>query len=160
MRARTGSVAETRALAEAVAACLRPGDVVVLVGGLGTGKTAFAQGLARGLGVEGPVVSPSFMIVREYDGTVPLTHVDVYRLERFQELFDLGWEEVLDPARVTAIEWGDCVAPLLPGDRLEIRLERAGHEDARVIEATGVGLSWDVRRQALAAAFERFGTPA
>src|SRR3954454_6191052 len=100
MKTTTSSPHETRALGAALAAILRPGDVVVLEGDLGAGKTTFAQGVGRALGIDEPVVSPTFTIVREYDCRVPLAHVDVYRLESLGELHDLGFEEVLDGRRV------------------------------------------------------------
>jgi tRNA threonylcarbamoyladenosine biosynthesis protein TsaE len=141
---RTGSAAATRAVGAAIASCLAPGDVVVLSGDLGSGKTTLAQGIAAALGVTEPVVSPTFAIVREYEGSVPVAHVDVYRLDRMQELHDLGLEEIFDGSRVVLVEWGDLVAPVLPGDRVVVRL-RAGadddeHEDdARTIEVTAEG---------------------
>ncbi len=144
MQVLTHSVEETRALAEQLGrAVLRPGDFVVLAGELGAGKTAFAQGVARGLGVTEPVVSPTFTIVREYQGDVPLTHVDVYRLGRLQELHDLGFDEFPEDG-VTLVEWGDVIGPLLPADRLEVRLELAGEEE-REIEICPWGESWQVR---------------
>lgn len=150
MKVRTRGVEETRALAEEVAALLRPGDVVAVCGDLGTGKTAFVQGLGRGLGVPGPVVSPSFVIVREYRGRLPLVHVDVYRLERVQELYDLGFEEVLDPDKVTVVEWGDAVVTLLDPDRLDVRLEPGTADDERMIELVPHGESWTDRQADLA----------
>ena len=154
MKAITRSVEETRALAETLGQELRPGDLVVLAGELGAGKTAFAQGVARGLGVTEPVVSPTFMIVRQYEGRVPLAHVDVYRLDRLQELHDLGFDELLDD-RVTLVEWGDAAGPLLPPDRLEVRLEMAG-EDEREIEVRPVGETWQARARRLNEVFEAF----
>lgn len=154
MKAITRSVEETRALAATLGQELRPGDLVVLAGELGAGKTAFAQGVARGLGVTEQVVSPTFMIVRQYEGRVPLSHVDVYRLDRLQELHDLGFDELLDD-RVTLVEWGDAAGPLLPPDRLEIRLEMAG-DDEREIEVRPVGESWQVRARRLTEVFEAF----
>jgi len=149
VRALTRSVEETRSLAEGLGrVVLRPGDVVVLAGELGAGKTAFAQGVARGLGVTEPVVSPTFVIVREYEGRVPLAHVDVYRLDRLQELHDLGFDELLDAGRVTLVEWGDVAAPLLPSERLEVRLSMTG-EDAREIRVDAHGESWISRRRHL-----------
>lgn len=145
-------MAETRRIGASVGGVLRAGDVVVLAGDLGTGKTAFVQGLAEGLGVEERVVSPSFMIVREYEGRLPLTHVDVYRLDRFQELFDIGFEEVVSEERVTVIEWGDRITPLVPGDHLAVRLVPGEGTDERWIELEGRGHSWAPRRGALEAA--------
>ncbi|MGH9038703.1 MAG: tRNA (adenosine(37)-N6)-threonylcarbamoyltransferase complex ATPase subunit type 1 TsaE [Acidimicrobiia bacterium] len=149
MKVQTRSVDETRELGARLAeALLRPGDLVVLAGSLGSGKTAFAQGVARGLGVTGPVVSPTFTIVREYQGRMPLTHVDIYRLERVQELHDLGFDEMLDD-RVTLVEWGDAAGPVLPADRLEVRLEMTGDEEEREIRISAHGESWQGRSRRL-----------
>jgi tRNA threonylcarbamoyladenosine biosynthesis protein TsaE len=149
MKVLTRSVDETRGLGARLGdALLRPGDVVVLSGPLGSGKTAFAQGVARGLGVTDPVVSPTFTIVREYMGRVPLAHVDLYRLERLQELHDLGFDEILDD-RVTLVEWGDAAGPLLPSDRLEVRLEMSGNENEREVRLTAHGESWQGRARRL-----------
>jgi tRNA threonylcarbamoyladenosine biosynthesis protein TsaE len=145
---RTSSAAETRAVGRAIASCLAPGDVVLLGGGLGSGKTTLAQGIAAGLGVTEPVVSPTFAIVREYEGRVPVAHVDVYRLDRVQELHDLGFEEILDGTRVVLVEWGELVAPVLAGDgdRVVVRLrpgdddnDTDDDDDARVIDVTSEG---------------------
>jgi tRNA threonylcarbamoyladenosine biosynthesis protein TsaE len=124
---------------------LRPGDVVVLAGDLGSGKTTFAQGLAAALGVTEPVTSPTFTIVQEYDGRIPVAHVDVYRLETLDELHDLGFEEVLDDAKVTLVEWGDLVAPALPTERLAVRLELGGGDDDRFITFAPHGARWRER---------------
>jgi tRNA threonylcarbamoyladenosine biosynthesis protein TsaE len=136
----TASAAETRAVGAAIAACLAAGDVVVLEGDLGSGKTTLAQGIAGALGVTEPVVSPTFAIVREYDGTVPIAHVDVYRLDHVQELHDLGFEEIVDGSRVVLVEWGDLIAPMLPVDRVVVRLRLAhDDDDARVIDVSAEG---------------------
>jgi len=123
----THSAAETRRLAGGLAALLDTGDVVVLAGGLGTGKTTFVQGLAAGLDVEDRVVSPTFTLAREYAGRLRLVHVDVYRLESARELAELGLDELADDA-VVAVEWGDVVRDYLPADHLEVRL--TGDPDA------------------------------
>jgi tRNA threonylcarbamoyladenosine biosynthesis protein TsaE len=152
---RTGSAAATRAVGAAIASCLAPGDVVVLSGDLGSGKTTLAQGIAAALGVTEPVVSPTFAIVREYEGRVPVAHVDVYRLDRVQELHDLGMEEIFDGSRVVLVEWGDLVAPVLPGDRVVVRLRSGAdddEDDARMIEVTAEG---SVRSAALEAQLAR-----
>src|SRR6478736_8971937 len=112
---------ETVAVGAAVGSQLRVGDLVVLTGELGAGKTTFAKGLARALGVTDRVTSPTFTIVQEYDGRVPVAHVDVYRLERIQELHDFGFEELLD-SRVTVVEWGEAIALVLPLDRIDVRI--------------------------------------
>lgn len=146
MRVLTRSVDETRALGRRLGeTLLRAGDLVVLAGALGSGKTAFAQGVARGLGVEEPVVSPTFTIVREYHGRLHLAHVDCYRLERIQELHDLGFDELIED-RVTLVEWGDAAGPLLPPERLEIRLEMRDEDDnEREIRFVPHGESWQRR---------------
>ena len=120
----TGTPDETRAVAAAVATLQQPGDVVSLTGELGAGKTCFVQGAARALGIRGPVTSPTFTLVRHYDGPLPVVHCDVYRLDRLQDVLDLG-DEVLAPDVVTLVEWGDAIAALLPDDRLEVVLELA-----------------------------------
>lgn len=144
-RAVTRSTDETLELARAVGELLRPGDVISLVGELGAGKTVFARGVARALGVTDLVVSPTFTIVREYEGRVPLVHVDVYRIDAVQELHDLGFEEVVRDDAVTLVEWGDKIEGLLPGDRLDIRLAPGGADDERVVEIDGLGRSWSAR---------------
>jgi tRNA threonylcarbamoyladenosine biosynthesis protein TsaE len=144
-RAVTRSTEETLELARAVGELLRPGDVVSLVGELGAGKTVFARGVARALGVTDLVVSPTFTIVREYEGRVPLVHVDVYRIDAVQELHDLGFEEVVRDDAVTLVEWGDKIEGLLPGDRLDIRLAPGGADDERAVEIEGHGRSWSAR---------------
>lgn len=115
----------TRAVGAAVADAVRPGDVVTLTGELGAGKTCFVQGAAAALGVTDRVTSPSFVISREYDARIPVVHLDVYRLDSLGEVVDLGFEEIFDPHRVTFVEWGDAMSPLLPPEHLEVefRLE-------------------------------------
>jgi tRNA threonylcarbamoyladenosine biosynthesis protein TsaE len=153
--ARTKSVEDTRALAASLAPLAQPGDLILLAGGLGTGKTAFVQGFARGLGVDEPVTSPTFVLMRPYAGRIPLIHLDVYRLDRMQELLDIGITDMLDEDAVTMIEWGDVVRPALPGDFLEIQLEVGDAEDERRITVRTSGPTWPPRlaavREALSA---------
>ncbi len=152
----TRSVEETRALGEQLGRdVLRAGDVVVLSGELGTGKTALAQGVGRGLDVDGPVVSPTFTLVREYQGRIRLCHVDVYRLERMQELHELGIEEQLEES-VTLVEWGEAAATALPQDRLEVRMTAGAGPDERIIELVLLGESWRRRSRLLAEIVESF----
>jgi tRNA threonylcarbamoyladenosine biosynthesis protein TsaE len=144
---RTTSADETRALATRLARLAKAGDLVVLAGDLGAGKTAFAQGFAAGLGVLETVTSPTFTLVHSYDGRLVMYHVDVYRLERLAELADLALSELLDGDGVTVIEWGDAVAAALPADYLEVRLRLPNDEpfDERTIEIRPVGRSWRLR---------------
>lgn len=139
---------QTRDAAAALAGLLAPGDVVNLTGELGAGKTAFVQGAARALGVDGPVVSPTFVLVREYRGQMPIYHVDVYRLDRLQEVHDLGFEDLLDPAGVVFVEWGDAVDALLPDSRLRVELGTEG-EDTRRLRVSARGPAWAARWERL-----------
>jgi tRNA threonylcarbamoyladenosine biosynthesis protein TsaE len=149
--ARTFAADETGALAERVGALLRAGDVVVLTGELGAGKTVFAKGIARALGITEPVVSPTFTIVREYEAPVPLVHVDVYRLDHLQELHDLGFDDLVGGEAVTLVEWGDRVQALLPASRLDVQLLTGAGDDERMISFDPVGAAWVARRDALGA---------
>ena len=149
MTIRTGSPDATRAVAAAIGSLLEPGDVVALVGDLGAGKTAFAQGLAHGLGVAGPVTSPTFTIVQEYEGRVRVAHVDVYRLDTLQDLYDLGWDELIDDGRVTIVEWGDLIAHALPADHLVVRIDPGAADTERVLELSFHGARWQGRKAAI-----------
>jgi tRNA threonylcarbamoyladenosine biosynthesis protein TsaE len=140
---------DTRALGSAVGSLLAAGDVVVLSGDLGAGKTTFVQGAARELGVERGVVSPTFTLVKEYQGRLPVHHVDVYRLERVQEVIDLGLEDLVDPDGVLFVEWGDVVAALLPEARLEVELWARPEDDGRMVVVTGDGSAWAERWERL-----------
>jgi tRNA threonylcarbamoyladenosine biosynthesis protein TsaE len=127
----TSSEEETAAAGETLAATLRAGDVILLFGELGAGKTAFVRGLARGLGApEADVSSPTFTLVQEYEGRVTLYHVDLYRLEP-NELEDLGLEELISGDGVVAIEWAERWHGR-PDDVIEVRLEHAGEDRRRV----------------------------
>jgi tRNA threonylcarbamoyladenosine biosynthesis protein TsaE len=133
-------------MAAAIAAFLRPGDAVALSGELGAGKTCFVQGAARALGVTSRVTSPTFTLVRSYTGQLPIVHCDVYRLDRLQDVLDLG-DEVLAPDVVTFVEWGDAITALLPDDRLEVALyldDPAEVEGDRVITLRALG-GWSSR---------------
>lgn len=112
----THSPGETEALAQKLAGTLKAGDVLALDGDLGAGKTAFTRGLARGLGFEGAVTSPTFTIVNEYEGgRLPLFHFDLYRLSSPEELFDIGWEDYLDRGGVCCVEWSRLGGELMAG---------------------------------------------
>jgi tRNA threonylcarbamoyladenosine biosynthesis protein TsaE len=154
VRARTRSVEETRALGEALGPVLEAGDVVALAGDLAAGKTAFVQGVARGLGSTDHVVSPTFMLVRGYEGRLKILHMDVYRLDRVQDVWDLGFEDLLDQGGVVLIEWGDMIEGILPVDHLLVRLRFPDEDDlnTRSIEFGGFGSTWEARAERLESA--------
>lgn len=123
---------ETEAAGARLAAQLGPGDVVALTGELGSGKTCFIQGLARGLGVAGRATSPTFVLINEYRGRLPVYHVDAYRTRSLAELQDLGLEELFDGEGVTVVEWADRLEPLLPARAVRVHLEGVGDEPRRI----------------------------
>jgi tRNA threonylcarbamoyladenosine biosynthesis protein TsaE len=145
---RSATAEETRGIGEAFATHAQPGDVVILTGDLGAGKTTFVQGVARGLDVSDPVSSPTFTLVHEYSGRLEIAHVDVYRLERVQEVVDLALEELGGGRDVLLVEWGDAIEQLLPEDRLRVELvhddEGAETSDRRVL-VEAAGESWTHR---------------
>ena len=119
----TRSVEETQQMGERLGALLQPGDVVALIGELGSGKTTLIQGLAKGLGIDpGKVKSPTFILLREYPGRIGLIHIDGYRVEGAPSVVWLDLEWVFSPSKVTVIEWADRVAGCLPDDYVELRL--------------------------------------
>lgn len=133
-----------RDLGQRLAAALEPGDLVLLTGPLGAGKTTLAQGIGAGLGVAGPVVSPTFVIARVHrDGRVPLVHVDAYRLSSVAEVDDLDLDASLEES-VTLVEWGDGLVEGLATDWLNVTIERPADDDdeTRTVEITGVGPRW------------------
>ena len=156
---RTKSAEDTQALAGELASFAKPGDVVLLAGDLASGKTVFAQGFGAGLGVREPITSPTFILMRAYGGRLPLVHLDVYRLERLQEAVDLGLAEVLDDGAVALIEWGDVVAPVLPADFLEVRLDRGADDDERHLRLRAVGPRWSPRMGSMQRSLERWLSP-
>ena len=133
---------ETEALGARLAAVLTPGAVVAYRGGLGMGKTAFTRGLARGLGYQGRVTSPTFTIVNEYEGgRRPLFHFDMYRLEGADALFDIGWEDYLDRGGVCAVEWSELAEDALPPETVFVTIARnPADENSRTITIEGVEL--------------------
>lgn len=174
---RVHSLVDTHAVAAALATVARGGDLIVLSGEMGTGKTAFAQGFGSALGVVEPITSPTFTLVHSYDlphgghGADLLHHADLYRLERTTEVADLALEELADGDGIVLVEWGDVVEALF-GDHLEVHLELDDddhdvHDDddlddegvgptARRIEISAVGPSWASRWSRLVEACEAF----
>lgn len=151
---RTASPAETQQLAAALAELARACDLVLVLGDLGAGKTAFVQGFGAGLGVEDKVTSPTFALVQSYPGRLTMNHLDVYRLGHISEAFDLGLEELLDDDAVTLIEWGDTIIQALPNDYLEVRITPGEGDDDRILDLSVVGRAWRARMKAISVALE------
>ncbi|MCW2705278.1 MAG: putative ATPase or kinase [Blastococcus sp.] len=138
---------DTHALGRSLADVLRPGDLVVLVGPLGAGKTAFTQGIGAGLGVREPVTSPTFVIARVHrGGRVPLVHVDAYRLDGVADVDDLDLDASTGES-VTVVEWGQGLVERLADEHLEVRLDRRD-DDVRTALLVPHGPGWDERLQA------------
>lgn len=134
----TGSADETRAVGEALGRGLLGGEIVLLIGQLGAGKTTLTQGLAVGLGIDGYTKSPSFVLMNEYRGRVPLYHLDLFRIETPEEVWDLGIEEYIGGAGVVAVEWAERARAAFPEEAVEVEIEVTG-EDRRRIAVTATG---------------------
>jgi tRNA threonylcarbamoyladenosine biosynthesis protein TsaE len=157
----TSSVEETRRLAGALAPLCLPGDVLLVAGDLGAGKTAFAQGFGAGLGITEDITSPTFTLVRQYPvphgaaGVERFLHADVYRLDHLSEIVDLGLGELVEEGGVALVEWGDVAAPVLGGGSLAVRLEPVpDRDDHRRIGVESVGATWSERWPAVREALE------
>jgi tRNA threonylcarbamoyladenosine biosynthesis protein TsaE len=135
------SPAQTQALGERLGRRLQPGSVVACIGLLGAGKTCFLQGLCRGLGVPSGVTSPTFVLVNQYHGRLPIYHLDAYRTETLTELIDIGVEELLHGDGVTVIEWADKLLPLLPPHTITVAISGLGDEPRRITVADPAGCS-------------------
>lgn len=131
----TASAEETQSFASRLAKELKPGDVLCLRGGLGAGKTAFTQGLARGLGVSEYVTSPTFTIVNVYEsGSMPLYHFDVYRIADSDEMYEIGYDEYIYGEGVSVIEWPQLIEDILPEERYDVIIEKLDDENGRKIK--------------------------
>jgi len=135
----TQSPEETEALGYALAGKLRPGAVLAFTGDLGAGKTTLIRGMAKGLGIETLVTSPTYTIVNEYEsGRIPLIHFDMYRLTSAEELFEIGWEDYSLRGAVLAVEWSEHVTEAFGPDTVYIQMEKAGETDRKI---TIIGLA-------------------
>lgn len=137
----SNSYEETRKIAFEFAKTLNSGDVLCMYGDLGVGKTAFVQGLAKGLGIDDHITSPTFTIVNEYSGTLPLYHFDVYRIADSDEMYEIGYEEYVYGDGVSVIEWPQLIADILPDKRYDITISKDYDkgENYRLIEIKEVG---------------------
>jgi tRNA threonylcarbamoyladenosine biosynthesis protein TsaE len=141
----------TQALGRRLAGVLNGGDVVLLVGGLGAGKTTLVKGLAAGLGYAGEVTSPTFTLCHTYHGRLDLVHVDMWRLERVNEILDLALDEELERGAALVLEWGEAAEAVFGSEALEIRFAEGATEDERLLELVPTA-AWSDRLGALQAA--------
>lgn len=148
----TRSEEETEEWGRRLAALLRPGDCLLLVGELGAGKTCLVRGVARGLGIDERITSPTFILLREHRGRIPLYHLDAYRLEGPEDLFMLGVEELAEGEGVLAVEWGDRVRGFFRGDFLEIEMRTLGDSERELVFVPH-GRSWRDRLEGLSSPF-------
>jgi tRNA threonylcarbamoyladenosine biosynthesis protein TsaE len=130
----TRSAEETEAAGRRLGAGLRPGDVVALVGPLGAGKTVLARGIAEGAGARGHIASPSFVLIRDYDGPVQVHHADLYRIERPADVVDLGLDELADAGGILIVEWADRAGSLMPTPHISVDLAFGPTETVRFLE--------------------------
>lgn len=137
----SNSYEETQKIAADFAKTLKEGDVLCMYGDLGVGKTAFVQGLAKGLEIDDPITSPTFTIVNEYSGTLPLYHFDVYRIADSDEMYEIGYEEYVYGDGVSVIEWPQLIDDILPEKRYDIEIAKDYDkgENYRTIEIKEVG---------------------
>lgn len=155
----TASPKETTALSRALGAHARPGDVWILSGDLGAGKTTFTKGFGAGLGVEQPITSPTFTLAREYEGRLTVHHLDVYRLDSVDESLDLALPELIESGGVVLIEWGDTVRSTLPPNYCHLSLSLGEGDDDRRLEFRLFGSAWEERRDEMAGLIERMANP-
>ena len=137
MRIVTNSTAETESLGESLAARLKGGEVLALFGPMGMGKTAFTRGLARGLGVQGGVSSPTFALVHEHAGKIPLYHFDMFRVTSWDDLYSTGFFDYLESDGVLVIEWSENIEGALPENAVRITVSLGETENQRVFQIEG-----------------------
>ena len=140
MKMTTTSPRETELLGERLAQQLKGGEVLALFGGMGMGKTAFTRGLAHGLDVQEPVSSPTFALVNEYAGRLPLYHFDMYRVTSWDDLYSTGFVDYLETGGVLVIEWSENIEEALPENTVKIIFKRENGENDREIEIEGLEL--------------------
>lgn len=136
----TSSTAETEAIGEKIAAKLSGGEVIALFGGMGMGKTAFTRGLARGLGIQDGVSSPTFALIHEYHGRLKVYHFDMFRVTGWDDLYSTGFFDYLESGGVLVIEWSENIEGALPQNAIRIEIEQASNENERIFHIEGMEL--------------------
>lgn len=153
----TKSPDDTQAMGAAFSALLQSGDVVLLTGDMGAGKTTFVKGLGAGFGVAEPITSPTFVLLHTYAGRLPMHHADLYRLEQIEEVLDLGIMELIDDGGVALIEWADRGLPAFPADVLNMQFSYDDDdENMRRFELRGNGKRWATRMDEVRSALSQW----
>lgn len=142
MKIKIDKLKDTEKLGKIIAGILEEGSLLCLDGDLGAGKTTLTQFIAHEFGVKEYVTSPTFTIIKEYEGKLPFYHMDVYRIESEDDMYDLGYEEYIYSQGVTIIEWSNNIVNMLPENRINIYIQR-GHGDTRILEITGKGNAYE-----------------
>lgn len=139
MKIHINSLKDTEKIGSIIGQCLVAGTVLCLDGDLGAGKTTLTQSIAKGLGIEDYVTSPTFTIIKEYNGRLKLNHMDVYRIESEDDMIDLGYDEYINPDEVCIIEWAENIKNLLPQDKIQIYISNGVEFEERIIDLEGSG---------------------
>lgn len=142
MQIKINGLEETKDFGIKLGKLLNSGDILCLNGDLGAGKTTLTKSIGLGLGVTDYITSPTFALINEYEGRIPVYHFDVYRLANVEELYDLGFDDYFYGKGVCIIEWADKIEKLLPKGRIVLDIEKGEDEDSRVINITGYGNSY------------------
>jgi len=142
MQIKINGLEETKGFGIKLGKLLNSGDILCLNGDLGAGKTTLTKSIGIGLGVTDYITSPTFALINEYEGRVPVYHFDVYRLENVEDLYDLGFDDYFYGKGISIIEWADKIEKLLPEERIVLDIEKGKDENSRVINITGYGNSY------------------
>lgn len=142
MKLTINNLKDTEQIGKIISSCLDKGTVICLDGDLGVGKTSLTQFIAKEFGVEEYITSPTFTIIKEYEGKLPFYHMDVYRIESEDDMYDLGYDEYIYSEGVTIIEWSHKIEGILPEERINIEITRVG-DTSRLITIDGKGKTYD-----------------
>lgn len=143
MKIKLSNLEATERFGMEIGSLLKEGDILCLNGDLGAGKTTMTKSIGLGLGVEEYITSPTFTLINEYKGRIPVYHFDVYRLENAHELYDLGFDEYFYGNGVCIIEWADKIEKMIPKDRIVIDIENGNNENERILHISGFGQRYD-----------------
>ncbi|KAF5062947.1 tRNA (adenosine(37)-N6)-threonylcarbamoyltransferase complex ATPase subunit type 1 TsaE [Sedimentibacter sp. B4] len=142
MKIKVNNLQDTEKIGKIISRCLEKGTVLCLDGDLGAGKTAITQFIAKEFGVKEYITSPTFNIIKEYEGRLPFYHMDVYRIESEDDMYDLGYDEYIYSEGVTVIEWSENIRTILPDERIDIKIDRID-DNKRIMTIEGKGVVYE-----------------